>query len=129
VQRKNFAKTTHNGRDSGIADLNGTLWSIAPGFYFSGDGQMWYLNTSGSVIGMTADNFYNRANPDIFNSVSKDFVMSDTGLNLNGSLKTFTASDAKSVLFKTSSDYNNSNDAKYYFANMGIPKSTSVDST
>ena len=27
-----FAKTTHNGQDNGIADLNGNMWDIASGF-------------------------------------------------------------------------------------------------
>jgi len=27
-----FAKTTHNGQDSGIADLNGNMWEVASGF-------------------------------------------------------------------------------------------------
>lgn len=28
----NFAKTTHNGQDCGIADLNGNMWEVASGF-------------------------------------------------------------------------------------------------
>jgi hypothetical protein len=28
----NFAKTTHNGQECGIADLNGNMWEIASGF-------------------------------------------------------------------------------------------------
>jgi len=27
-----FAKTTHNGQDSGVADLNGNMWEVASGF-------------------------------------------------------------------------------------------------
>jgi len=27
-----FAKTTHNGQDCGIADLNGNMWEVASGF-------------------------------------------------------------------------------------------------
>ena len=27
----NFAKTTHNGQDSGVADLNGNMWEVSPG--------------------------------------------------------------------------------------------------
>ena len=27
----NFAKTTHNGQNSGVADLNGNMWEVSPG--------------------------------------------------------------------------------------------------
>ncbi len=30
----NFAKTTHNGQDCGITDMNGNMWKIAPGLTY-----------------------------------------------------------------------------------------------
>ena len=51
-----FSKTTHNGQNCGIADLNGTLWSIEP-FGLTSNGTNFYLlNQSVDVTAITAGN-------------------------------------------------------------------------
>jgi len=51
-----FAKTTHNGQNCGVADLNGLVWEIAP-FGLTSDGTNFYLlNTAVDVNAITASN-------------------------------------------------------------------------
>lgn len=51
-----FARTTHNGQNCGIADINGLLWRIVP-FGITSDGTNFYLlNTSVDVAAITAGN-------------------------------------------------------------------------
>ena len=51
-----FAKTTHNGMNSGVADLNGLGWEITP-FGLTSNGTNFYLlNTSVDVNTITASN-------------------------------------------------------------------------
>ncbi len=47
-----FAKSTHNGQSSGIADLNGNVWEITPGF--TSNGSVFYiLKESASIAAVT----------------------------------------------------------------------------
>ena len=51
-----FSKTTHNGQNCGVSDLNGTLWSIEP-FGLTSNGTNFYLlNQSVDVTTITAGN-------------------------------------------------------------------------
>ena len=51
-----FSKTTHNGQNCGVADLNGLLWEIEP-FGLTSDGTNFYLlNTAVDVTTITASN-------------------------------------------------------------------------
>lgn len=51
-----FAKTTHNGQNCGIADLNGLVWEVMP-FGLTSNGTNYYLlNTSVDVTTITAGN-------------------------------------------------------------------------
>lgn len=51
-----FAKTTHNGQNNGVADLNGLVWEIMP-FGLTSDGTNFFLlNTAADVNAMTAGN-------------------------------------------------------------------------
>lgn len=51
-----FAKTTHNGQASGVADTNGLIWDIEP-FGITSDGTSFYLlNTAVDVAAITAGN-------------------------------------------------------------------------
>ncbi len=50
-----FARTTHNGQNCGVADLNGNMWEINPGF--SSDGVDYYLlKTSVKMADLTGGN-------------------------------------------------------------------------
>ena len=51
-----FSKTTHNGQNCGVADLNGTVWGIEP-FGLTSNGTNFYLlNTAVDVTTITAGN-------------------------------------------------------------------------
>ena len=51
-----FSKTTHNGQNCGVADLNGLVWEIEP-FGLTSDGTNFYLlNTAVDVTTITASN-------------------------------------------------------------------------
>ena len=51
-----FAKTTHNGQNSGVADINGLAWDIEP-FGITSDGTSFFLlNTAADVSAMTSGN-------------------------------------------------------------------------
>jgi len=50
-----FAKTTHNGQNSGIADLNGNFWAIELGFTSNGT-NYFLLNTGVDVATITGGN-------------------------------------------------------------------------
>ena len=51
-----FSKTTHNGQNCGVADLNGLVWEITP-FGLTSNGTNFYLlNTSVDVNTITASN-------------------------------------------------------------------------
>lgn len=50
-----FARTTHNGMNSGVADLNGCMWEVTPGL--TSDGTNYYiLKTSVSMKNVTGGN-------------------------------------------------------------------------
>lgn len=46
----NFAKTTHNGQNSGVADLNGCMWEITPGLTTDGAGTTYYILKTGTAM-------------------------------------------------------------------------------
>lgn len=50
-----FARTTHNGQNSGIADLNGLVWEFSPGLTSDGT-NLYLLNTSVSMKSLTGGN-------------------------------------------------------------------------
>lgn len=50
-----FARTTHNGQNSGIADLNGLVWEFSPGMTSDGT-NLYSLNTSVAMKTLTGGN-------------------------------------------------------------------------
>lgn len=50
---KPFAKTTHNGQDSGIADLNGNIWEVAIGLTQK-DGNFYALKPTAKASALTS---------------------------------------------------------------------------
>ena len=50
-----FARTTHNGQNSGIADLNGIVWEFSPGMTSDGT-NLYLLNTSVAMKSLTGGN-------------------------------------------------------------------------
>lgn len=50
-----FARTTHNGQNSGVADLNGIVWEFSPGITSDGT-NLYILNTSVSMKSLTGGN-------------------------------------------------------------------------
>ncbi len=47
-----FAKTTHNGQDCGIADLNGNMWEVSPGVTYQ-DGAYYILDPAARMADLT----------------------------------------------------------------------------
>lgn len=52
-----FAKTTHNGQESGVADVNGNVWNVAPGFTSNGT-NFYIADTNQSQNDFTAMNAF-----------------------------------------------------------------------
>lgn len=50
---KPFAKTTHNGQHSGVADLNGNMWEVALGLTQT-DGNFYVLKTTAKASALTS---------------------------------------------------------------------------
>lgn len=50
-----FARTTHNGQNSGVADLNGNMWEITPGLTSNGT-NFYVLKTTASMKDVTGGN-------------------------------------------------------------------------
>lgn len=50
-----FSRTTHNGQNSGVADLNGNMWEITPGLTSDGT-NLSILNTSARMRDLTSGN-------------------------------------------------------------------------
>lgn len=50
-----FARTTHNGQNCGVADLNGNMWEITPGLTSDGT-DLYALKTSASMKSVTGGN-------------------------------------------------------------------------
>lgn len=50
-----FARTTHNGQNSGVCDLNGCMWEITPGVTSNGT-NLYILKTSASMKNVTGGN-------------------------------------------------------------------------
>ena len=50
-----FARTTHNGQNSGVADLNGIVWEFSPGITSDGT-NLYILNTSVAMKTLTGGN-------------------------------------------------------------------------
>jgi hypothetical protein len=50
-----FARTTHNGQNSGVCDLNGNFWEITPGLTSNGT-NLYILKTSAAMKGVTGSN-------------------------------------------------------------------------
>lgn len=50
---KPFAKTTHNGQDSGVADLNGNMWEVAIGLTQK-DGNFYALKPTAKAAALTS---------------------------------------------------------------------------
>lgn len=50
-----FARTTHNGQNSGVADLNGVLWEVTPGLTSNGT-NLYILKTSAAMKNVTGGN-------------------------------------------------------------------------
>lgn len=52
-----FSRTTHNGQNSGVADLNGCMWEITPGLTTDAGGAGYYvLKTSAQMKSVTGGN-------------------------------------------------------------------------
>jgi len=110
----NFAKTTQNGQNCGIADLNGNMWEVASGFTRDGT-NFKILKESVDIATLTEDSAYNYSNYDTIDL--SDFVSANSGWTKlgNGSNQVFGFDSDKSTL-------------AYKKTALGIPLSTGTTS-
>ena len=57
---KTFAKSTHNGQNSGVADLKGILYQVVTGYI--GSGSYYFLKPEVDITTLNADAMYNNSN-------------------------------------------------------------------
>lgn len=57
---KTFAKSTHNGQNSGVADLKGILFQVVTGYI--GSGSYYFLKPEVDITTLNADAMYNNSN-------------------------------------------------------------------
>jgi len=113
-----FAKTTHNGQDCGIADLNGNMWEVASGFIRTDLDGFLILKESVSIADIVDDS--TGANG-AYNVALYDPVDLSDIVNSNAAW-TYLGNGANQV-FAMNTD-RNSND--YKRTALGIPKATGV---
>jgi hypothetical protein len=108
-----FAKTTHNGQNCGVADLNGNMWEVTPGI--TSDGTLLYLlKEAVACRDITADTAFTY-NSDVFYSHTYG---TDTGA-LTGTNQSLRFGNAANGVFAASSDRTTPN---WRLTGMGIPQ-------
>lgn len=95
-----FAKSTHNGQDSGVADLKGIVYQVATGYI--GSWSYYFLKPEVDITSLDKDAMYNNSNYDSFtmpftgwqgwDTSQPMFSNDDNGINYNccGFLNTIT---------------------------------------
>jgi len=118
-----FAKTTHNGQECGIADLNGNMWEVASGFIrYDSDGFL-VLKESVDIRSIVNDSVttagggaYDR---DLYDVIDiSDLVSANDGWTYlgNGAESVFAMSTTRTT-------------AEYKRTALGIPKATGVSAS
>lgn len=114
-----FAKTTHNGQECGIADLNGNMWQIASGFIRTDANGFLMLKESVDITTITSDGSadatgaYYVANYDVVDI--SDVVFDNSGWTYLG--------NGTNQVFPFSTDRTN---IAYKKLSLGIPNATGV---
>jgi hypothetical protein len=108
-----FAKTTHNGQNCGIADLNGNMWQVTPGITSNGT-LLYLLKESVACRDINADTAFTY-NSDRFYSHTYG---TDTGV-LAGTNRFLRFGNAANGVFAASSDRTTPN---WRLTGMGIPQ-------
>jgi len=115
-----FAKTTHNGQDCGIADLNGNMWEVASGFIRTDSTGFLVLSESTDLTAIANDSTTQGAGGaydiDLYDVIDiSDLVSGNDGwIDLgNGSNQVFGFSTART-------------DAAYKRTAIGIPRADGV---
>ena len=110
-----FAKTTHNGQECGIADLNGNMWEVASGFIRTDANGFLMLKESVDIANIindgTSGGAYDIALYDVVDI--SDTVSSNAGWTYLG--------NGSNAVFGMSTDRNN---VTYKKTALGIPNST-----
>lgn len=111
-----FAKTTHNGQDCGIADLNGNMWEVASGFIRYDATGFLVLKESVDISSIADDNTVQTSGGaydiDLYDVIDiSDLVSANSGwIYLGNGIET---------VFSMSTDRNSSD---YKRTSIGIPK-------
>ena len=117
---KPFAKTTHNGQDCGIADLNGNMWEVASGMtYTTADGFL-MLKESVDIASISDDSTgatgaYNTALYDVIDISDVVFDSSKVSFG-NGTNQVFGMNTDRTT-------------DEYRMTQLGIPLATGVSSS
>jgi len=110
----NFAKTTHNGQNCGVADLNGNMWEVASGFTRDSS-NFKILKESVDIATLTEDSAYDYNNYD-------DIDISDLVSDNNGWIR---LGNGANQVFEFSNDKNS---ISYKRTALSIPAATGVSS-
>ena len=116
-----FAKTTHNGQDCGIADLNGNMWEVASGF-IRNTADFLILRESTDILTIDDDSTSGGAYDASLYDVLVPITPDTDDILLSGTGWTYLGDGAESVFAmntsRTTSDYKRTA--------LGIPKLTGV---
>lgn len=113
----NFAKTTHNGQASGIADLNGNLWEVASGFIRKDVNGFMVLKESVDISSLTDDGtgILGAYNVDLYDVLDVSSVIDVIGTSYFG--------NGTNPVFEFATDRTS---AAYKRTSIGLPLATGV---
>jgi len=120
-----FARTTHNGQNSGIADLNGNMWEFTPGLTSDGT-NLYILNTSVRMKDVTGGN---TLATDLFGATGIAAMYTDLGttyeaLWATGASRTAIYGNATNQVFSAATSGN-----AWNYAGLGGPLAAGVGGT
>lgn len=81
-----FAKTTHCGQKSGIADINGLMWEVASGYITDINGVHMVLKESVDISTLTSANAYDTT---LYDTVSIPLTLDDTAVKFGNGTNQF----------------------------------------
>jgi len=120
-----FARTTHNGQNSGVADLNGLLWEFSPGLTSNGT-NIYILKTSARMKDITGSN---TLATDAFGATGIAALYDDLGttyeaLWATGANRAITFGNAVNQVFSASTSGN-----AWNYAGLGGPLAAGIGGT
>lgn len=120
-----FARTTHNGQNNGIADLNGLIWEFSPGLTSDGT-NLYILNTSVRMKDLTGGN---TLATDAFGATGLAAMYTSLGatyeaLWATGANRSVNYGSATNQVFSEATSGN-----AWAYAGLGLPQATGIGGT